>query len=144
MPATAFVEDPVEKWVRDLTVALGGADPMPGFKAWNNNVIVVKYIRNTHGKSGKILAAPSTQREDQWQGKVGYVVKVGPSAFVDDKDLGIKFYGQSAKPGDWIMYRASDGSDWDYVSDISRVNIHCSILQDSQVMMTVPRPDLLF
>lgn len=137
-------EDPMVKHIRGMLDLIGGADdPIPGFDVWNNNVLVVKFIRKTVGKSGTLVAPESTQREDMWQGKAGYVVKIGPSAFKDDPDLGIKFYGQKARPGDWVMYRNSDGIDFDYLSPRG-ARIPCRILEDSHIQMTVPRPDLLY
>ena len=77
------------------------------------------------------------------QGKVGMVIKMGPSAFVDDASLGIKFYGQKVQPGDLVMYRSSDGIDWDYLPPNVPVRIHFRILTDAHIQMTVPRPDVI-
>lgn len=132
-------EDPLAKMVRELRGHING--DLPDFKIWNNNILVFKFIRTHHSKN--IVAAAETQREDMWQGKVGMVIKMGPSAFVDDASLGIKFYGQKVQPGDWVMYRSSDGIDWDYLPPNVPVRIHFRILTDAHIQMTVPRPDVI-
>ena len=45
--------------------------------------------------------------EDKIQGKVGLVVKMGNSAFVDDTNIWFK--GINVEVGDWVIFRATDG-----------------------------------
>ena len=106
-----------------------------------NEVLVAKYIREEVGAG--LLAAPETQREDQWQGVVGLVLKVGPRAFVDDDSN--KFYGQKVEVGDWALYRNSDGWDKNIAYIDSRTNfVQCRIIQDAHIRGRVKYPGRLY
>lgn len=73
----------------------------------NQQVLVAIYIRPATRTVGGLEIAEEAIDEDRYQGKVGMVLKKGPRAFVDDGQ--VKFYGQDVAPGDWVVYRASDG-----------------------------------
>jgi hypothetical protein len=109
-----------------------------------NDILVAKYIR---GKVSEHLeAAAETQREDVWQGVCGLVLKMGPTAFVDDEHT--KFptskWRRPVVPGDWVLYRSSDG--WD--KDIQMVGeysaVKCRIIQDAHIRGRVRYPGRLF
>jgi hypothetical protein len=96
------------------------------------DVLVLKHVRSM--LSENLHAPAETQREDRWQGAVGLVLKVGPTAFQDDSENKIFFHGWSVKRGDWVWYRNSDG--WD--QDIQELYGHhrfaaCRILQDAHI-----------
>lgn len=98
---TLHVEDPRDVIWNSVGEDLALVEPM------NQQVLVATYIRPaTRTASGLEIAAEAVD-EDRYQGKVGMVLKKGPRAFVDDGPL--KFYGQNVEPGDWVVYRASDG-----------------------------------
>lgn len=106
-----------------------------------NEVLVAKYIRQQVGAG--LLAAPETQREDQWQGVVGLVLKLGPRAFVDDENN--KFHGQKVDVGDWALYRNSDGWDKNIACMGSRTNfVQCRIIQDAHIRGRVKYPGRLY
>lgn len=73
----------------------------------NQQVLVAIYIRPATRTVSGLEIAEEAIDEDRYQGKVGMVLKKGPRAFVDDGQ--VKFYGQDVHPGDWVVYRASDG-----------------------------------
>jgi co-chaperonin GroES (HSP10) len=102
-----------------------------------NKVLIGIYMRPEKTKSGMIL--PDQYRnEDVFQGKAGLVLKCGPLAFVDDDR--IKFNGFKAEPGDWVLFRPSDG----LKLDIRSKDGHCILLADTQVQMKIPAPDMVF
>jgi len=68
-------------------------------------VLVASYIRPE--KIGSIYRPDSSLAEDRFQGKVGLVLKVGSLAFVDDGAS--KFGNFRVDPGDWAIFRTSDG-----------------------------------
>jgi hypothetical protein len=109
-----------------------------------NDVLVAKYIRGN--VSEHLVAAPQTQREDQWQGVCGLVLKLGPTAFVDDEHtkFPVMKWGRPITPGDWVLYRNSDG--WD--KDIQMVGeydaVKCRIIQDAHIRGRVRYPGRLF
>lgn len=148
------------KTVRDIPAARGAivqifGDPaaeakkifdkvgdLSGCRIFGNRILVAKYERATVGYSGKIYAAVQTNREDQYQGKVGLVLKVGTVAFVDD-DVN-KFHGDTVKVGEWIFFSYNDGTDIDICPPGSADKIHCKVLKEGDVNGIVPRPDFLF
>ena len=74
-------------------------------EVYYNQILVGTYVRPNVTKGG-IIRPEENVKEDEYQGKVGLVLKVGPSAFVsDDED----FMGQNVEVGDWIVYRVGDG-----------------------------------
>ena len=135
VPAT----DPLIAHITALKAAIGD---MPDFDVFHNQVLVVKFIRKTVGSSGSLLSSEQTQTEDKWQGKCGMVVKLGPSAFQDEGN--IQFYGKSVKAGDWVLYRNTDGWDFDYYPLTSNEKFPCRVLQDAEIKAVVTRPDLVW
>jgi co-chaperonin GroES (HSP10) len=100
-----------------------------------NKSLVALYVRPEKTKSGIILA-DSTRDEDLFQGKAGLVLKKGPTAFMDDGDA--KFHGQDVNVGDWIVFRPSNGLKMDING------VRCVLLQDVQVELRIPSPDVVF
>lgn len=121
------------------TVAALPADT--GITVFGNRILVAKYVRQTVGTSGRILASVETQREDRWQGKVGVVVAVGPLAFVDD--AANDFKGQSVKPGDWVLFNYGDGSDLDLVLQGAE-KIPCKMIKDVEIHGVITRPESIY
>ncbi len=109
-----------------------------------NDVLVAKYIR---GKvSEHLKASAETQREDQWQGVCGLVLKLGPTAFVDDEHT--KFpLAKWLRPitrGDWVLYRSSDGWDKDIQMIGEYTGVKCRFIQDAHIRGRVKYPGRLF
>jgi co-chaperonin GroES (HSP10) len=104
-----------------------------------NDVLVAKYIREKISES--LIAAVETQREDQWQGVCGLVLKVGPRAFQDDEHN--KFYGVSVQKGDWVLYRNSDGWDKDIAMIGEYQAVKCRVIQDAHIRARVKFPGRL-
>lgn len=78
-----------------------------GVELFGNSVLVGTYIRPEKTKSGIILT-DKYRTEDEYQGKVGIILKVGPLAFENDPEF-IKG-DMTAKIGDWVTYRHADGT----------------------------------
>lgn len=103
-----------------------------------NRVLVMQWIRD---KVGSLIASSQTQKEDEWQGKVGLVLKVGPAAFVDDPEVGAKFYGFKCEPGQWVLFSNSDGENFGYLPKGKHTPIIMKILREGEISMVIPRPD---
>lgn len=102
-----------------------------------NDVLIIKYIRTELSKH--LVVAAETQREDNWQGSIGLVLKVGPRAFKDDENN--KFYGFSVARGDWVMFRNSDG--WDRsIQELYGLHKYatCRLVQDAHIRAKVKYP----
>ncbi len=100
----------------------------------NANVLVGIYIRPQMTKGG--ILVHTAQKEDQYQGKVGLVLGIGPLAFQDDATN--KFAGQQLKVGDWVAFRTNDGDALDVNGQ------RCRLLQDTTVRMKLARPDSIW
>ena len=128
-------ESDTKAYIRDK---LGDLADVDVFYNW---VLVAKYIREEVGAG--ILAAAETQREDSWQGSVGLVLKRGPAAFQDDERN--KFYGADPQPGDWVLYRNSDGWDKNIAMIDTRTNfVQCRFIQDAHINGRVKYPGRLY
>ena len=101
----------------------------------HNNILVAVYIRPEKTASG--IHLPDTNRkEDEYQGKVGLVVKQGPLAFKDDKNF--QWGGQSLKTGDWVCFRVSDG--WQM-----KVNgVLCRVFEEVHIRGKLAAPDAIW
>lgn len=118
--------DPREKIIKEL-------GDLSKIELFNNQVLCAVYIRPTKTKSG-IYLSDNTVAEDRFQGKVGLLVGMGPSAFQDDSG---QWFNQTAfNLHDWLVFRPSDG--W----NITINGILCRILSDTQIKMRISAPDV--
>jgi co-chaperonin GroES (HSP10) len=106
---------------------------LSSIELFNNQVLVAVYQRPERTQGGIILT-DHTRGEDQYQSKVGLVLKRGPAAF-DANPEDDWFKDQVVNDGDWIVYRASDG--W----PITIRKTLCRILLDTTVRMRIQNPD---
>jgi co-chaperonin GroES (HSP10) len=112
-----------------LLKKLGKLDDIEIF---NNQILCAVYVRPEKTKGGIVL--PDQHRaEDKIQGKVGLVVRKGPSAFVDETNTW--FDGVEVDVNDWIVFRPSDG--W----SITVNGVLCRILDDINVRGRIQHPD---
>jgi co-chaperonin GroES (HSP10) len=108
---------------------------LSGYDIFHNQILVAIYVR-PNITAGGVWRPDDNIREDEYQGKVGLVVKVGPTAFRDTDDE--TFDGQNVAVGDWVVFRTGDG--W-------QLNIRdtaCRILTDRTVRMRVKNPGDIF
>jgi len=117
--------DPKQKLLDDL-------GDISSVEIFNNQILVAVYIRPQKTKSG-IYLSDQSREEDKVQGKVGLVVKKGPSAFVDDGNEWFK--DVSVDLNDWVILRPSDG--W----SITVNNVLCRMIDDTAVRGKVDAPD---
>ena len=117
---------------QQLMSEVGNIDDIKLFNNW----ILVAVYRRPEKTAGGIFLTDNTRKEDEYQGKVGLVVKKGPLAFVDDDKT--SFNGQNVEVGEWVAFRVSDG----WTLDVN--GVICRMLQDTQIRMTIPTPDVVF
>lgn len=122
----------MEHTVDPKSVLLKEIGDLKNIDIFNNQVLVAIYIRPEKTKSG-ILLPGQTRDEDKWQGKVGLIVKKGPTAFHDDN--GEWFKNVNVDTGDWVVFRPSDG--WQLTVN----NVLCRILDDINIKGTIDHPD---
>lgn len=105
---------------------------LAGFKVLNNYVLYAIYERPNMTKGGIVLT-DTTAGEDEYQGKAGLVVGVGP--MVNDE---ASIRGVSLERGTWIAVRPSDG--W-----AIKVNgVLCRMTNERSIHMVIPSPDAVW
>jgi co-chaperonin GroES (HSP10) len=103
-----------------------------------NNVLVAVYKRPEKTKSGIILT-DQNRDEDNYQSKVGLVLKVGPTAFAyDPTDDQWGFEQLDVEIGDWVVFRPSEGWALDIRGDET---VRCRMLSDTAIKGKVSHPD---
>ena len=128
----AYVMDHALDPKKELISVLGDTSNVEIF---NNQILVAIYIRPEKTVGGIILTN-TIRDEDKWQGKVGLVIKKGPSAFVDDNKNW--FNGITLDVNDWVIFRPSDG--WGLTIN----GIMCRLLEDTVIRGRVSHPDQVF
>lgn len=79
---------------------------------WGRSVLIAVYIRPLVKPGSVIQSTTQQQKEDQFQGKVGMVLAIGPDAFKGDQSwIKAQFGGVDYAPrlGDWLFCSANDG-----------------------------------
>jgi hypothetical protein len=101
-----------------------------------NRILVAKWIRD---KEGSIIMSDKSKIEDQWQGKVGLVIAIGPQAYKEDEthDWG----GQKVEVGQWVQFRYSDGDDFDLRPSHTHETVYCKWLKEGEIHAIISRPD---
>lgn len=123
--------------MQEIVTGIGPA--LDGIEVFHNHILVGIYMAGTVKDlgNGQMLYIPEkTADEDKFQGKVGVVLKMGPMAFVNDARNDFK--GQVIDPGDWLLYRVSDG----FPLDIN--GVHCRLLPDVDVKARVLDPTTIY
>jgi len=112
-----------------LSESVGSLDDI---KLFNTQVLVAVYIRPEKTKSG-IFLSDKSRDEDRYQSKVGLVLKVGKSAFVDPE---AKWFDEGdVSVNDWVVFRPSEG--W----NITVNGVLCRILDDTAIRARITNPD---
>ena len=96
-------------------------------------VLVGTYYR-PEKTAGGIIRVTQNKEEDTWQGKVGLVMKLGPDAFRDDEG---ELFEQSAKVGEWCVYKVGDG--W----SLTIRDCPCRLIRDVNIRLKVKDPTII-
>ena len=130
MPPRMMEHDENPKVV--LKEQIGNID---SFEIYNNQILIAIYIRPEKTKSG-IYLTDGHRAEDQYQSKIGLVLKKGPAAFEGDDSLWFK--DMNIELDDWIVFRPSDG--W----PITVNGVLCRMLDDTSVRGKIDVPDKIW
>ena len=84
--------------------------------------------------AGGIILTQTAQAEDDFQGKVGLVLKMGPLAFTEDE--GHQWGGVAPKVGDWVLFRTGD------TFSFTLGEKTCRIIREGNVQAILDRPDM--
>lgn len=140
--AEAAVHDPAKP-------LLEAAGDLSDYEVFHNLVLVATYIappkvmKGANGEDVIFHTPDNSMAEDRFQGKVGLVLKVGPTAFKDDSVA--KFGGVTLKPGDWVAYRPSDGHEL-FIRDRRERDkgLSCRLIEDVFIRGRVSDPSLIY
>lgn len=121
----AHEENPKQKLIK-------AAGDLGSIEIFNNQILAAVYIRPKKTRSG-IYLPDAVVAEDEVQGKVGLVLKMGPTAFVDETNKWFKDI--TVETNDWVIFRPSDG--WSIVVN----GVLCRILDDTAVRGKIQAPD---
>jgi co-chaperonin GroES (HSP10) len=101
-----------------------------------NYVLIGIYFRPEKTKSGLFLS-DITRSEDQYQGKAGLVLKLGPKAYQSDDNY--QFHeSEVCKVGDWVCIFISDGR------SIQINGQKCRLVEDQHIRIKIPAPDMVW
>lgn len=112
-----------------------GREVVDRVEVFFNRMLVGTYIRPTHYSlegGHKMFLPDSAHKDDQFQSKVGMVLKKGSLCFVDDQQ---NTFVDNVEVGDWVVYWIGSGR------QLILNGVHCRILEDSHIMMRVPDPE---
>lgn len=108
---------------------------LSGCKIAADLVLVGTYIRNER-TAGGIIRPTETLKEDEYQGKVGLVLKTGPMAFGDWESP--EEQGKQAQIGTWVVYAIKDG--W----PVQINGTACRFVPYDKIRMQIPNPAMVF
>ena len=114
---------------------------LSGFEIFHNQVLIAIYIRPETTKGG-IIITNKIRDEDKWQGKVGLVLKKGPSAFIDESNQWFK--GVNVEVNDWVITRASDGWSLTFNNRDTGEDVLCRLVGDTVIRGRIPHPDAIY
>ena len=117
--------------------ALGSLDD---FDIAAQGVLVATYERPERIKTKGGIELPHQHlKEDEFQSRVGLVVKLGRRAFIDDEH--IQWHGFRCDVGDWVTYVLSEGMKMQIPGP---GGVKCRLLSDARIKMKIPDPDAVF
>lgn len=108
---------------------------LSGVEVFYNQILVATRPRPRVGQLGGVKWYQPDEKiqEDEYQSKVGLVVKMGPTAFEDDAET--TYDGQRVNVGDWVVYAVKDGS------QLLINEVHCRLLGPQHIRLRLSDPD---
>jgi co-chaperonin GroES (HSP10) len=126
-------DDPAKAIMRNL-------GSLEGFDIAAQGVLVATYERPEGIKTKGGIELPHQHlKEDEFQSRVGLVVKLGRRAFIDDEH--IQWHGFRCDVGDWVTYVLSEGMKMQIPGP---GGVKCRLLSDARIKMKIPDPDAVF
>jgi co-chaperonin GroES (HSP10) len=145
MPSALKKSDPILDEKEAILSKLGD---LSAVQIAQNEVLVAIYIR-PEKSAGGILLTDRTRKEDNYQGKVGLVVKIGSACrFVRTNEATGVTYGVDVQLHDWVVTRPSDTWPLDVnggedTSD-PKAFTNCRLVFDDQIRMKIPNPGMIW
>jgi co-chaperonin GroES (HSP10) len=108
-----------------------------GYELMEDDVLLATFVRPEKTKGG-IIITPKAKEEDRFQGKVGLLLKKGPTAFKYDKSGHHYYEGEPPKIHDWVVYRPSEG--W----EIALNGVSCRLIRSAMIRGKVRDPETIW
>lgn len=108
---------------------------LSGIEVLGDLVLVGTYIR-PEKTAGGIIRPDRNVDEDEFQGKVGLVLKKGPLAFGDWEED--HYQGRAAEIGSWVMYAIKDGV------ALQLNKVPCRLVPYARLRMKLNSPEVVF
>ena len=122
-------EDPVQKVFDRL------GDAAKGVTVYGNRVLVATAPHKDRS-SGGIIFTDSIKAEGRYQGKVGLVLAIGPTAFQYDGSY--QWEGPAPEVGSWVFFRTPDT--W----ECGLNGVSCRFVRDELIVGEVDGPDAIW
>lgn len=129
MPAALMLHETDPKSA--LADAIG---PLDDIEVFHNQVLVAVYKRPEKTRGG-IFLTDQNRDEDRFQGKVGMVLKLGPSAFKPSDEW---TWPADIGAGDWVFLRTSES----WACTVNGQD--CRLVDDTSIRGRLSRPDLVW
>ena len=100
--------------------------------------VILKTVEAEETTKGGIILTAKTKDEDRFQGKVGLLLKKGPTAFKYDRTGHHYYEGDAPEIHDWVVYRASEG--W----EIALNGVSCRVIKSSALRGAVTDPETIW
>jgi co-chaperonin GroES (HSP10) len=100
-------------------------------------VLLGTYIRNEK-TAGGIIRPTDVLKEDEYQGKVGLVLAVGPIAYADFETQATVPQGEMAELHTWVVYQIKDA--W----PVQINGTACRVIPYDKIRMQIPEPSMVF
>ena len=114
--------------------AVGDLD---GAKIAGDLVLLGTYIRNEK-TAGGIIRPVENVKEDEYQGKVGLVLKAGPIAYANWEAEANVVQGEMAELHTWVVYQIKDA--W----PVQINGTPCRVIPYDKIRMQIPEPSMVF
>ena len=113
-----------------------------------NEVLIAVYKRQEK-TAGGIILTHSNLKEDEYQGKVGLVLKIGAACRFERFDVQRNItFGIPVEIHDWVVVRPSDTWRLDVNGNPGAVDlkdfIWCRLCYDDQIRMKIPDPGMVY
>jgi hypothetical protein len=113
------------------------------------NEVLIAIFQRSETTAGGIILTAKTLKEDEYQGKVGLVLKFGGACRFErtDPNTGIK-YGIPVAVGDWVVTRPSDTWRLDINANPGALEqkdfVWCRLVYDDQIRLKIPSPMMVW
>jgi co-chaperonin GroES (HSP10) len=115
------------------TTVLEKLGDLSRYEVLGSNVLLATYIE-PEKTAGGIIRPQRNVEEARWQGKVGLILKLGPTAFQYDGPYEWPATARKPSVGDWVMHHASEAR------ELSIKSTSCKIIDSTLIRLVVPNP----